>query len=300
MDKRPLPDFGSDPKATFNDRRNGRAAHLAALRHLYPIPGPIPDKVTETDHKISVRDGASITVRIYTPTAASPSEGRPLIVMFHEGGWYQGDPTDEALNCRLFARDLNAVCVNVDYRLAPEHPFPTGIDDAWDALRWCAATAAPTSTLLPADPARAGFLVGGASAGGNFAAVVSQIARDEKLQPPLTGQYLCVPALLNVEEHDVPAAWKADCRSRYVLGNDPVIPVKPGQVSPSYHLLKAPPLDPRFSPMLHKNLKDLPPAFFQIGGLDPLRDEAILYERLLRADNGVATKIKVYDGFGHM
>lgn len=71
----------------------------------------------EEDRKIQTRDGAEITVRIYTPVKA-PEQGSPLIVMFHEGGWSMGDLTDEEVNCRMFSRDLGAVCVNVDYRSA--------------------------------------------------------------------------------------------------------------------------------------------------------------------------------------
>ena len=112
--------------------------------------------------------------------------------MYHEGGWCMGDLSDEDQNCRLFSRGLGAVCVNVDYRLAPEHPFPKGVEDAYDVVKWCATTASPDSPILPADP-KQGFIVGGASAGGNLAAVVSQLGRDEGLSPPLTGQYLCVP-----------------------------------------------------------------------------------------------------------
>lgn len=101
-----------------------------------------------------MRDGAEIVVRIYTPTKP-PEKGSPLIIMYHEGAWSMGDLSDEEVNCRLFAKELGAVCVNVDYRysllfesfqerkwliklsrLAPEHPFPTGILDCWDALQW--------------------------------------------------------------------------------------------------------------------------------------------------------------------
>jgi acetyl esterase/lipase len=82
--------------------------------------------VTEEDRRIRVRDGAEIRVRIYTPVSPSgkaaasgrdgPARGRPLFVMYHEGGWSMGDLTDEEVNCRLFSRDLGAVCVNVEYR----------------------------------------------------------------------------------------------------------------------------------------------------------------------------------------
>ena len=97
--------------------RTSRAQHLEKLRHLYPIPGPIPDSVTETLHDVPTRDGANIRVKVYQPVQQLPeSKTSPLIMMYHEGGWMMGDLTDEDLNCRMFARDLGAVCVNVEYR----------------------------------------------------------------------------------------------------------------------------------------------------------------------------------------
>ena len=96
--------------------RARRAEHLQKLRHLYPIPGPIPKEVTETMHEVPARDGFSIPVRVYQPVKGPPEGGSPLVLMYHEGGWSMGDLTDEDQNCRLFARDLGCVCVNVDYR----------------------------------------------------------------------------------------------------------------------------------------------------------------------------------------
>lgn len=102
----------SDPDPiTF---RKLRADHLAALRHLMPLGGkPIPDVVEERDVHVKVRDGAEVRCRVYTPTKG---KGGPLILMFHEGGFRFGDLTDEEMNCRIFAREVGAVCVNVDYR----------------------------------------------------------------------------------------------------------------------------------------------------------------------------------------
>src|SRR5436305_973828 len=101
-------------------------------------------------------------------------------------------------------------------RLAPEHPFPTGINDSWDALKWAAANA----SSLKANP-EIGFIVGGASAGGNIAAVLALRARDEELSPPLTGQYLCVPALLHPA--NVPEKLKHEYLSRFNNLHDPVL-----------------------------------------------------------------------------
>ncbi|RMZ24071.1 hypothetical protein D0859_11888 [Hortaea werneckii] len=294
--ERPFPDLsGGDANPSSVDMRNRRGAHLAKLRHLYPIPGPVPE-VIESEHHVSVRDGSTRLVKIYTP-AVKPVKGSPLIVMIHEGGWCMGDLTDEDLDCRMFARDLGAVCVNVDYRLAPEHPYPAGVNDCWDVLQWCAATASPGSDLLPCDP-KLGFLVGGASAGGNLSAVMAQLSRDNSLSPPITGQYLCVPATLWVDA--VPEKWRAEYTSRFNNDVDPVLRFSPDGGDVLMDSLKPDTKSPLFSPLLHPNLKGLAPAYFQVAGLDPLRDEGLLYERVLREENGVATKIDVYNGYGHM
>ncbi|KXS97680.1 hypothetical protein AC579_8069 [Pseudocercospora musae] len=258
--------------------------------------GPIPAEVKESDHQVPTRDGQWIRVRVYVPTKQA-SAPRPLIVMYHEGGWRMGDLTDEDLNCRMFARDLGAVCVNVEYRLAPEHPFPTGVDDAYDTLLWSTKTASPTSVILPAD-LEAGFVVGGSSAGGNFAAVMSQRAGDEGLNPPLTGQHLSVPALLS--RPAIPENWKDVCGSRAESKFDPVLKMKDrDEDHEKIEHLNVEPENPMYSPLLHENIGNLPPAFFQIAGLDPLRDEGLLYEDELRK-KGVPTRLNVYDGFGHM
>lgn len=113
FEARPVDISGAD----ITGWRTSRAEHLQKLRHLYPIPGPIPHLVTETLHEVPTRDGSVIRVKVYQPVVRLPEgRGSPLIMMYHEGGWMMGDLTDEDLNCRMFARDLGAVCVNVEYR----------------------------------------------------------------------------------------------------------------------------------------------------------------------------------------
>ena len=122
----------SDPYYGRNDIlafREHRATTLREKHHLRYVPGAIPDEVSEEDLHVPVRDGTEITVRVYRPVGAGDKDGggdggsgsgsgsgRPLIVMYHEGAWCMGDLTDEEVNCRLFARELGAVCVNVEYR----------------------------------------------------------------------------------------------------------------------------------------------------------------------------------------
>lgn len=91
--------------------------------------------LSERDHQIPTRDGTKITVRVYTPDKEVQG-GHPLFVIFHGGGFCLGALDSEELNSRLFCEKLGFVVVNVDYRLAPEHPFPTPINDAWDAVKW--------------------------------------------------------------------------------------------------------------------------------------------------------------------
>lgn len=96
--------------------------------------GP-PDGVKEEDITVKARDGFDIPVRIYKPRTR-PASGSPLIVLYHGGGYCLGDLSNEELNSRNFTKAFGAVCINVDYRLAPEHKFPTAVDDSWDVLQW--------------------------------------------------------------------------------------------------------------------------------------------------------------------
>ncbi|KAK2882597.1 hypothetical protein FQN49_000209 [Arthroderma sp. PD_2] len=313
-----------------SDPYYGRTDHTAAREHratilkekwaLRYLPGAIAE-VTEQDQKIPVRDGSEITIRVYKPVTEKEG-GSPLIVMFHEGGWSMGDLSDEEVNCRLFSRDLGAVCVNVEYRLTPEHPFPTWINDSWDALQWCGQHASE----LGADPSQ-GFIIGGGSAGGNITAVLAHVARDEQLSPPLTGQYLCVPAIMCfLPPSHIPTQYQSEYLSHPLVtpSNDPILKVSLGSLGPLTpaitRIISLLPLNvvakifnmagmsgdmssPLFVPFHYgkteRGHKDLPPAYFQVCGLDPLRDEALIYERILREEAGVKTKIDVYKGLGH-
>ncbi|KAF3479603.1 uncharacterized protein GIQ15_06579 [Arthroderma uncinatum] len=316
------PPMPSDPYYGRKDHtaiREHRATILKEKWALRYLPGPI-DEVTEQDRKIPVRDGSEITIRIYKPVTEKKG-GSPLIVMYHEGGWAMGDLSDEEVNCRLFSRDLGAVCVNVEYRLAPEHPFPTWINDSWDALQWCAKHASE----LGADPSQ-GFVIGGGSAGGNIAAVLAHIARDEKLSPPLTGQYLGVPAIMCfLPPSHIPAQYRPEYLShpfvtpcqdpilrmfsfgplvtpitRIILG---LLPLKLLASIFSMAGMSGDMSSPLFVPFhygkLERGHKDLPPVYLQVCGLDPLRDEGLIYERVLREEGGVKTKVDIYKGLGH-
>ena len=294
------PYYGRDD---FFAQRDHRAATLSGKSHLRYLPDPIPDQVHEHDRMIPARDGVEIRVRIYTPLADPPPAGRPLYVAYHEGGWAMGGLVDEEVNCRLFSRDLACVCVNVEYRLAPEHKFPTWIDDSWDALQWAAANA----RAIGANPA-AGFVIGGGSAGGNICAVLAHLARDAPLDPPLTGQYLCVPAITVIAPPDtIPARYRAEYLSHPSVTppTDHSLPSLDAEGRTRHmHLIGADVDSPLMIPFLYGQQaphghRGLPPAYFQVCGTDVLRDEGLLYERILREEAAVPTRLDFYPGFGH-
>jgi acetyl esterase/lipase len=168
----------------------------------------------EVDRKIQVRDGSSITVRIHSPKTP-PSDGSPIFVVYHGGGFCLGGLDNETVLARKFT-DLGGVVVNVDYRLAPEHPFPVPVFDAYDALKWTAKH----FTELGGNPEK-GFLIGGISAGANFSSVLPHIYRDDKIQPPLTGVFLSIPAVM--APNLVPAKYKDVYLSREQNKDAPIL-----------------------------------------------------------------------------
>lgn len=320
VDDRPFPNIGFGPS-----HRETRATHLARMRHLLPAPKS-NDTVREYEIFVTARDGYRIRVIVYQPSnivgaGADVDIRLPVIVLLHEGGWCMGDLSDEESNARLFVMELNCVCISVEYRLAPEHPFPTGVLDCWDIIKWTTANA----KSIGADPER-GFVVGGSSAGANLAAVMTYLSRRESLKPPLTGVWLSVPYLFPPEH--VPLRYKPDYSSMWANVSDPVIPPlsEPGSyttTSPMItEMLRADIDSPLFSVLApelyplplretgdhdgpehthpYDELSPPPKTFFQIAGLDPLRDHGLIYERVLREEWHVPTRINVYDGFGHM
>lgn len=253
--------------------------------------GAPPQEIKQSELHYTTEDGTKMRATLYQPTNP-PKNGSPLIVMFHGGGFCLGAPEGEEQTCRNFVQAFGATCISGSYRLAPEFKFPTSPKDAWECLKWAAANAKSWG----ADPT-AGFVVGGTSAGGNISAVLAHVARDEKLSPPLTGQYLAIPAVLPSER--VPEKYKPYFLSYEQNRNAPVLPVAAIDMFMSGY---QPDDDDGvwYAPFNHpKGHKDLPAALFQIDGMDPLRDEGIIYERVLREENGVKTKKYLYPGQPH-
>ncbi|KAB8766459.1 hypothetical protein FH972_026619 [Carpinus fangiana] len=238
---------------------------------------------------IAMRDGCQNEALVYKPSTA-PASGSALIVLAFGGGFVGGANAHMAPRANQLSTTFGATVVCITYRVAPEHPFPVAAQDAWDSLSWIAANAAS----LGADPS-AGFIVGGVSAGANLAAVVAQKAVDTVLSPALTGVWLSVPVIL--DEAIVPVAYKDVYLAREQNRYADILDARG-----IFHLMKyynpdvhSPDWSPFNSPNAHK---DMPPVYFQVDGQDPLRDDGLIYERVLRS-HGVKTKIDVYPGVPH-
>ena len=253
--------------------------------------GQSPPEIKDSELQYTTEDGTKLRAKLYQPTSP-PSEGSPLIVMYHGGGFCIGSPEGEEQTCRNFVQAFGAVCISASYRLAPDFKFPQAPKDAWDCLKWAASNAKSWG----ADPTK-GFVIGGTSAGGNITAVLAHVARDEKLSPPLTGQYLAIPAVL--PESKVPTKYQEYFLSYEQNRNAPVLPLAAIDM---FMRAYEPDEDDAiwYAPFNHpKGHKDLPAALFQIDGMDPLRDEALIYERVLREEDGIKTKSYVYPGLPH-
>jgi acetyl esterase len=206
-----------------------------------------------------------VALRLYRPAGSSAESALPVLVYYHGGGWVIGDLDTHDTLCRELANGSGCALVAVDYRLAPEHRFPAAVDDSIAALNWLHENAA----ALHLDPGR--MAVGGDSAGGNLAAVVALAARDSG-GPALAFQLLIYPATDNrrtAPSHETNGQGYLLTRDTISYFHDHYLP-DPAQD-----------LDWRASPLLHKTLAGLPPAFVLTAGYDPLRDEGLQFAQRL-------------------
>jgi acetyl esterase/lipase len=279
IDPELLPLLELVPEGDFGDVASARA-RLALL--VEPMNASVDASgIAIDDREISGPDGP-LSVRVYRPDNDPPAAGRPAVLDIHGGGFVSGSIDMEHAFCVAVARGLDAVVVTVDYRLAPEHPFPAGVEDCYAALAWLHRDAAS----LGVDAAR--IAVAGQSAGGGLTAAVVLMARDRG-GPPVCFQFLGIPELDHRLETtsmrtfvDTPI-WhrpNAELSWRFYLGEDP------GEVSPYA------------SPAIAPDLSGLPPAYVTAMEFDPLRDEGIMYAlRMMEA--GVSVELHSFPGTFH-
>ncbi|THV05703.1 hypothetical protein K435DRAFT_712358 [Dendrothele bispora CBS 962.96] len=248
------------------------------------------------DYMINVADGSGTQVlaRNIIPRKKTPDESFPLLFWTHGGGWSAGHADLDDPFLKILCAKLRISVVNCEYRLAPEHPFPTGLNDCYAVLKHVAGNMTQFSASL-----RKGFIVAGASSGANFSAVLALRARDDPFfeGKPLTGQLLLVPSVIHKDAYsELPEEFRSRLLSLEQNANAPGFGICDLNMSNSSY--KAPPLDPYVSPLLASSHKGLPPVFIQVAGFDPLRDDGFLYEKVLK-DNGVSTRLIAYPGVPH-
>ena len=259
----------------------------AEARELYlkgrVVTNPEPPELKSAAPLAIPSPTGPIPARLYTPMRLRKTNGlAPCLVFFHGGGWVIGDLDSHDVVCRKLADEGQLIVIAVDYRLAPEHKFPAGVEDVVTATKWVADNARE----LGIDPSR--LSVGGDSAGGNLAAVVAISARDGD-GPAIAGQLLIYPATdfaLTHPSHGEPETSILLTHSVIRWFRD--------------HYLKgaADVHDWRASPARAKTLIGLPPAYVLTAGADPLRDEGDEYAHRLKAA-GVPVTYRTFPGQFH-
>ena len=255
-------------------------AEARAMQMAQPrLPGP---EVPAVEDRNVPGPHGDVPVRVYRPAGADAGAALPITMWFHGGGWVVGNIVTNDATCRELANRSGSVVVNVDYRLAPEHPFPIPFDDCFAATAWAAAEAAS----IGGDASR--LAVAGGSAGGNLAACVALRARDEG-GPTLALQALIYP----VTDNDFGRA------SYEQSGNGYGLDLETMDYFWKCYVPDAADLDnPYARPHVAPDLSGLPPAYILTAEWDPLRDEGEEYGEMLRAA-GVAVKVSRYDGMIH-
>jgi acetyl esterase len=238
-----------------------------ARRRFRDVPrGEVHPEVLSEDRVIAGA-GGPIPIRIYRPPAMSDAP-LPIVLFIHGGGWSVGDLDTYDGMARRHAAGAEAIVVSIDYRLAPEHPYPAAVDDAWAATQWVAEHAAE----LGADPDR--LAVAGDSAGGNLAAVVCQLARDAG-GPRILFQLLWYPS----------TTFDTSLPSFTENANAPILDIDGCKGCTRWYIgdLDLSDMPATLAPAAAEDLTGLPPAYIAVAGHDPLRDDGMRYAELLSA-----------------
>lgn len=268
------------PPPPVGDVESRRSALDAMLEQANNVAQPIASNVRITDHKVTVADGTAVLARWYhLPSSA----GRAAVLYLHGGGMIVGSvPIFDGPVSRYVAQ-TGVPMLSVDYRLAPEHPHPTPVEDAYAGLEWLAANA----SRLGVDPDR--IAVMGDSAGAGLAAAVAILSRDRG-GPAIAQQILLYPMLddrtTTPDPYLVPlAGWTYEDN---MTGWNALLGARAG----------GPEVDPSAAPARLTDATGLPPAYIEVGQLDIFRDEDIRYALTL-SDAGVPVELHVHPGVPH-
>jgi acetyl esterase len=253
------------------------AEERAKVKKTIAAPASTLEPVACVENRVIAGPAGDLPLRLYTPEGAGPFP----ILMFFQKSWCAGNLDTHELMCRSLCRGADCLVLTVDYRLAPEDPFPAALEDCYAATCWVAAHAAE----IQGDPSR--IAVGGESGGGNFAAAVALMSRDRG-GPALVFQLLICPA---ADFRVTTSSWKdydgyMIPREEFLIVRDFYVPNKEEQVHPYA------------APSLAPDLHGLPAALVITAECDPMRDGGEDYgQRLLQA--GVPATVSRYDGMVH-
>ena len=258
-------------------------ARVASRKLHFALRPPMPEGVVQREVVIprAASEGGDLAARLYRPAAAGTA-ALPALAWFHGGGWVTRDLDTDDVLCAELCLASGAAVLSTAYRLAPEHRFPSGVEDAIFATRWLRANA----QALAVDAAR--VAVGGDSAGGNLAVVTAMALRDAG-EPPLRFQLLVYPSL----DQTAAGGSREEFGEGYLLDRDTM-----RWFGKRYLRGREDALDWRASPLLAKRFDGLPPALILTAEFDPIADDARAYAARLRAA-GVAVEATTYPGVLH-
>lgn len=253
------------------------------MRYTWPYSGSPILKVGEAK---DIRPCPNFAIRVFTPKGDPPISGWPVMLWMHGGAFAVGNIDSDNDLCSLVCRDAQCVVLNIDYRLAPEHPFPAALDDCVDTLKWC--TGGSGAEYLNID--RTKVVVGGVSAGGNLAAVLSLIAVE--LSIPILLQLLVVPVIDNTA--NLKTSWSLHPHapwltpSRMLFYRDLYLPDASCAA------------DWKASPILAPSdlLSRLPETWIAVAEQDMLSVEGMMYASMLQ-QHGVVARYQKYVGMPH-
>jgi acetyl esterase/lipase len=287
-------DIDMDPlvlrTAVNTDRENRMAAAFV----------PLSPHVHTADYSIPTRDGSSIEARTYLSVKEYKSEKLPVYIHFHGGGFIFGTLNTEDAICAQTAIKTGVVVLNVNYRHTPEHVFPTAWHDAEDALAWVHQNI----DTIGGDASK--VVVGGISAGGQLTAALtleqhlkkSDVTKD---LPTIAGQILMIPCVAAPPIYDQGPGKKLKVSSYVENEHAPLLPKRVIDYFTGLLMTGTPDLKDTKLNLVNSTedeVRGLPPTVFGIAGLDPLRDEALLYAKLLSEAN-VPTDIRLFKGVPH-
>lgn len=270
----------NSPKIALNKWNLGLMRLLIRLLLRPKLP---PAVVVENIFIPATNQKAKIRLRLYTP--ASNRSPLPVLLWFHGGGYVMGRPEMDDHLCAEYVRQAGMAVVSVDYRCAPQHPFPAGLEDGYTALKWVVAQ----GETRPFDPQH--LAVGGASAGGGLAAALAQLAYDQQ-EIKLALQLLVYPML---DDRTVLRSDLPDDTSYITWGT------KNNRFGWEAYLQKpcgAEDVPPYAVPARRPNLSGLPPAWIGVGSLDLFYDENVAYAQKLQ-EHGVECQLYTVPGAFH-